>query len=66
MATWTPDPTFYPSPRIALKAPPETFAYVAAFDPDRRTPDTIAVGCGPAIAGLYADCRNDCDAECRR
>src|SRR5262245_10084361 len=43
MANWTPDPSFYSSPRMALKAPPETVAYVAAFDPDRKTPDAIAV-----------------------
>ena len=43
MATWTPDPSFYPSPRMAMKAPPETLAYVAAFDPERKSPDTIAV-----------------------
>jgi selenium-binding protein 1 len=27
-----PDPTFYPSPRLAAKAPPETRAYVALLD----------------------------------
>ena len=43
MATWTPDPSFYPSPRMAMKAPPETLAYVAAFDPERKSPDAIAV-----------------------
>ena len=43
MATWTPDPSFYPSPRMAMKAPPETLAYVAAFDPARKSPDAIAV-----------------------
>jgi len=43
MATWTVDPSFYPSPRMAMKAKPETIAYVAAFDPDRKTPDAIAV-----------------------
>ena len=43
MGTWTPDPSFYPSPRMAMKAAPETLAYVAAFDPDRKTPDAIAV-----------------------
>ena len=43
MATWQPDPSFYPSPRQAAKAPPETIAYVAAFDPKRQNPDTIAV-----------------------
>ena len=30
MATWTPDPTFYPSPRLAAQAPPEKLAYVVA------------------------------------
>src|SRR5499426_2213732 len=43
MTTLTPDPSFYPSPRMAMKAAPETLAYVAAFDPDRKTPDAIAV-----------------------
>jgi methanethiol oxidase len=43
MATWKPDPSFYPSPRMAMKAPPETLAYVAAFDPTATTPDAIAV-----------------------
>ena len=43
MAAWTPDKTFYPSPRMAMKAPAETVAYVAAFDPNRKDPDAIAV-----------------------
>ena len=43
MATWTPDPSFYPSPRMAMKAAHETLAYVAAFDLNRKTPDAIAV-----------------------
>ena len=43
MVAWTPDPTFYPSPRMAAKAPPETLAYVAAFDPTRESPDGLAV-----------------------
>jgi selenium-binding protein 1 len=43
MATWQPDPSFYPSPREAAKAAPEALAYVAAFDPDRKIPDAIAV-----------------------
>ena len=43
MATWKPDPSFYPSPRLAAKAPAEKLAYVAAFDPDRKQPDAIAV-----------------------
>ncbi len=43
MATWTPDPTFYPSPRLAGRAPAEKIAYVAEFDPARRRADRIAV-----------------------
>jgi selenium-binding protein 1 len=43
MATWTPDPTFYPSPRLAMTAPSEGHAYVAEFDPERRQPDRLAV-----------------------
>ena len=43
MATWTPDPTFYPSPRLAAQAPPEKLAYVASFDPKRRRADGMAV-----------------------
>jgi selenium-binding protein 1 len=40
---WRPDPSFYPSPRMAMKAPAEKFAYVATFDPTRQKPDAIAV-----------------------
>jgi selenium-binding protein 1 len=43
MGIWKPDPSFYPSPRLAAQAPPEKLAYVAAFDPDRTRPDAIAV-----------------------
>ena len=59
MATWTPDPSFYPSPRMAMKAPPETLAYVAAFDPERKTPDAIAVvDVDPQFEVLRADRRH--------
>jgi len=43
MVLWKPDPTFYPSPRQAVEAPPETLAYVAAFDRSEAQPDAIAV-----------------------
>ncbi|GAA1516849.1 selenium-binding family protein [Sphaerisporangium rubeum] len=43
MALWTPDPTFYPSPRDAASAPAERLAYVAAFDRQASRPDAIAV-----------------------
>src|SRR5258705_12420153 len=35
MVQWKPDPTFYPSPRMAMQAPAETLAYVAAFNPNK-------------------------------
>src|SRR5437764_2426222 len=34
MARMVPDSTFYPSPTMAIKAPPETIAYVAMLNPD--------------------------------
>ena len=30
---WRPDPSFYPSPRMAAKAPPEELAYVVRANP---------------------------------
>ncbi|MFI6601937.1 selenium-binding protein SBP56-related protein [Nonomuraea sp. NPDC050536] len=43
MTLWTPDPTFYPSPRDAAEAPAEKRAYVVAFDRQAQKPDAIAV-----------------------
>jgi selenium-binding protein 1 len=43
MALWKPDPSFYPSPRQAVNAPPERLAYIAAFDRAATQPDAIAV-----------------------
>lgn len=33
MAQWRPDPTFYPSPKLAMQAPPERHAFVAMLNP---------------------------------
>ncbi len=33
MTQWRPDQTFYPSPAMAMQAPPETLAYVAMLNP---------------------------------
>src|SRR5947208_11181565 len=33
MALLKPDPTFYPSPRLAMQAPPEKYAFVAGLNP---------------------------------
>ncbi len=35
MTLWKPDPTFYPSPRLAMQGPPEKLAYVVAFNPNK-------------------------------
>ena len=43
MSRWTPDPTFYPSPAMAMQAPREQLAYVAMLDPQRTSPDALAV-----------------------
>jgi methanethiol oxidase len=44
MTRWTPDPTFYPSPRLAMEAPAETLAYVALLEPDQESrPDALGV-----------------------
>ncbi len=67
MATWTPDPSFYPSPRLAMEAPPETLAYVAAFDPDRKVPDGIAVvDVDPKSRSYSKIVSTRRHAECRR
>ena len=36
MALWRPDPTFYPSPKMASEAPAEKLAYVALLNPSYK------------------------------
>jgi selenium-binding protein 1 len=43
MPQWKPDQTFYPSPKMAMQASPETTAFVAVLDPTRKVPDALAV-----------------------
>jgi methanethiol oxidase len=46
MALWKPDPTFYPSPRLAMEGPREDLAYVVTFNPNAdvdRRPDALSV-----------------------
>jgi methanethiol oxidase len=44
MPLWRPDPTFYPSPKMAMQAPPEKLAFVAMLNPnDNRKPDALGV-----------------------
>ena len=42
-ATLRPDPTFYPSARLAMEGPGEQYAYVALLRPDKTRPDAMAV-----------------------
>jgi methanethiol oxidase len=53
MTRWTPDPTFYASPRDAADAPAEQLAYVAAFDRAAEQPDAIAVVDTDPASGSY-------------
>jgi selenium-binding protein 1 len=44
MELWRPDPTFYPSPKLASAAPPEKRAYVALLNPKHAgRPDAVGV-----------------------
>jgi selenium-binding protein 1 len=43
LATFTPDPTFYPSARLAMQAPPEKLAYVALVNVAGDEPDALGV-----------------------
>src|SRR5213593_673949 len=44
MPLLTPDPTFYPSPTMAMQSPPEKLAYLALINPAKdKRPDAIGV-----------------------
>jgi methanethiol oxidase len=43
MERWKPDPTFYPSARMAMQAPAETLGYVAMLNVGGRKADAIGV-----------------------
>ena len=56
MVTWRPDPSFYPSPKMAMQAPPEKLAYVALLNPNAALngngdgrPDALAVSHLPLV-----------------
>jgi methanethiol oxidase len=53
MALWRPDPTFYPSPKMAMGAPPEKLAFVAMLNAnDNGKPDALGVvDVDPASSG---------------
>jgi 56kDa selenium binding protein (SBP56) len=41
--TMRPDPTFHASPKLAMEAPPENFAYTLLLSLDFSKPDALAV-----------------------
>ena len=43
MAQWRPDPTFYPTARMAMEAPAEQLAYVVTLNTDGGRPDALCV-----------------------
>ena len=43
LETLRPDPTFYPSARMAMEAPAERLSYTALLSPDHSKPDALAV-----------------------
>ena len=43
LETLHPDPSFHPSPRLAMEAEPEHIAYTVLLSPDRSQPDALAV-----------------------
>lgn len=54
MELWRPDPTFYPSPKLASAAPPEKLAYVALLNPTHTgRPDAIGVVDVDASSSAY-------------
>jgi len=43
MAQWIPDQTFYPSPKMAMEAPPERIAYVSMLNRQENGRDALGV-----------------------
>ena len=54
-----PDPTFYPSPPMAMQSPPEELAYVALINP-RRSGTHDAIG----VVDLNPDLYTPRDEQC--
>ena len=56
-----PDPTFYPSPKMAMQSPPEKLAYLALINPTKDgRPDAIGVvDVDPALEELRPSGRSD-------
>jgi len=43
MPQWIPDQSFYPSPKMAMQAPPERIAYVSVLNPQQGGRDSLGV-----------------------
>ena len=56
MALMRPDPTFYPSPDMAMQAPPERLAYVALLNAgkDGKRDAMGVIDLDPSSSGLWA------------
>ena len=66
-ATLRPDPTFHPSPRLAMEAEAEHICYTALLSPDRSRPDALAVvDVDPAVGELRQGAQAGRPAEQRR
>ncbi|MEO0823027.1 MAG: selenium-binding protein SBP56-related protein [Pseudomonadota bacterium] len=50
-----PDPTFYATPRLAMEAPPEKYAYMLMLSPDFSQPDGLAVVDVDPASGTYGN-----------
>ena len=63
-----PDPTFYPSPTLAMQSPPEKLAYVALINPgeDRRADAIGVVDVDPGLEELRPSGWADGHASRRR
>jgi methanethiol oxidase len=57
MPTLRPDPTFYPSPGMAMQAPAERLAYVTMLNVDKNGKhDALSATCAPSGSSCWVRC----------
>ncbi len=61
--TMRPDPTFHASPKLAMEAPPESFAYTLLLSPDFSKPDALAVVSKAGLADVRSGRSHRNDAK---
>ena len=61
--TMRPDPTFHASPKLAMEAAPENFAYTLLLSPDFSKPDALAVVDEAWLANIQPDRPHGDDAQ---